>query len=376
MSEAVSRPLRVVLLRSRAERDGSVAHRPLDPYTVPFDTRYADRVLANLLSPEAYCTACGPDCIHCRRRYPEIPRSMIAAILEFPSRLPYILENPRHYLPLRVPLHEVLLAIHVHEQIFLEILKVCRGWGTRGVVVPREAPHWISGAAMAEARRIAQAEGLEIDFPKPFCAFDPPTGGILSEFRRTFRIGKPEVRLSLDGGRIVGAEVAVSAPCGATYCVARHMIGRSLEEDLRHDVIARYWHSFPCTASMEWDAELGDTVLHRAGQMHYGILDSMTRPPRAPEPAPLLLVAPGLGKTITAFRPVPVQENLRQLEQARKAILDALAAGVAMTLRDLRALSGMSPAMLHAALLSLRREGRLTASGPHTWRLRPPSESG
>ncbi|HDH57064.1 MAG TPA: hypothetical protein ENF16_00465, partial [Bacteroidetes bacterium] len=39
-------------------------------------------------------------------------------------------------------------------------------------------------------------------------------------------------------------------------------------KDLRFEV-SRYWHSFPCTASMKSDSELGgDTILHLGGQIH------------------------------------------------------------------------------------------------------------
>jgi hypothetical protein len=35
------------------------------------------------------------------------------------------------------------------------------------------------------------------------------------------------------------------------------------------EVVAKYWHSFPCVASMEIDRELGETILHMGGFMHY-----------------------------------------------------------------------------------------------------------
>jgi hypothetical protein len=95
--------------------------------------------------------------------------------------------------------HEVMLAIHIHEQILLEILKQTRRWGTKAVVIPLEAPGWISPAARREAARICRENGVEVSFPKPFCTLDPLPGSWLARFRDEFHLGRPKGRSNRRG---------------------------------------------------------------------------------------------------------------------------------------------------------------------------------
>ncbi len=346
--------MRLVVLRSVPGAPGAAAG---DEYSQEFDTRYAGRVLGNLSGREDFCTACGPDCCRCRAPYGRDFRGNIAAVLDLPAVLPHVLERPWEHLPPRPPAHDVLLAVAVHEQILIEVLKQCGEWGTRGVVVPLEAPGWISPAARAAAFETAERLGVEIAFPKPFCAFRPPAGSVLDEFRRYFHVGFPEVELALEGNRISEARVEVSAPCGATYFVARGLAGRSLEDDLRYEVVAKRLHSYPCTASMEWDDEMGDTPLHVAGQAHYEILGQLGGDAgEAPRP----FVSPA---GVVLSEPARPQESAGNIERAKGAILEKLAAGGGVRIGDLGGIKGVPPAAVYSAMLLLKKEGRVRVEG-------------
>lgn len=80
--------------------------------------------------------------------------------------------------------------------------------------------------------------------------------------------GRPKLRIELEGDTISYAEVLQSAPCGATYFVARKFVGLKVDERLNKNV-AKYWHSYPCVGSMRIDPELGDAILHVGGYNHY-----------------------------------------------------------------------------------------------------------
>lgn len=263
--------MKIVVLRSRRSTD---REKTEGNYLEEFDTRYAERVIGNLRGNTGFCDACGDDCISCRNSYKRNYDQDIAAVIDFPAVLPYILENHSEYVPKDVPAHDILLVINIHEQILLEILKNCGNWGTKGVIVPLEAPDWASGAPKAQAYEICEIRNIEISFPKPFCSFNPPKGGVLAKFREYFHIGFPDVDLTTENERIVKAHVNVSAACGATYYIARWLVGRSLKDNLKIEVISKLLHSYPCTASMKWDNDIGDTPLHVAGQAHYKILPS------------------------------------------------------------------------------------------------------
>ena len=147
-----------------------------NPYLQEFDTYYANRVVGNLRSEEGFCTSCSDECYFCREPYDRRFADDIAVVIDFPAVLPYVLEDPRPYVPERLPRHDILLVFNIHEQILLEVLKQCSQWGTRGVVVPLESPGWATGAGRAQANRICAEHGIEIAFPKPFCGFNPAPG--------------------------------------------------------------------------------------------------------------------------------------------------------------------------------------------------------
>ena len=342
--------MRLLILRSQA-REGFAPGT--SDYLLSLDTRYAERVLGNLRGEERFCTACYPDCVSCRKPYQRQFGHRIAGVIDFPATLPYLLERPGDWLPPVLPPHEVMLAIHIHEQILLEILKQTRRWGTKAVVIPLEAPGWISPAARREAARICRENGVEVSFPKPFCTLDPLPGSWLARFRDEFHLGRPKVDLTVEGDRIEKALVRVSAPCGSTYYIARWLAGRRMSADLRYEVISRRLHSYPCTGSMEWDEEIGDTVLHLADRVHEEILIPFLGPP-APQEG--MFLSP-LGFMLP--KPVPPQENWQNIEDAAHAILRSLRDKDWMSLAELRGLKDASPAAITSALIILRRDGRI-----------------
>ena len=83
-----------------------------------------------------------------------------------------------------------------------------------------------------------------------------------------FRVGFPQLEVTVKDGLIREARVLRSAPCGNTYYVAFNLPGAKADASVIERV-AKYWHSFPCVASMEMDNELGDTILHLSGYHHY-----------------------------------------------------------------------------------------------------------
>jgi hypothetical protein len=320
------------------------------PYCDDFNTVYAQRVIDNLESRPGSCTACGPDCVSCRSAVGLSPDDSID-VLDLPARLPHVLESPAAMVPDNVPQHDVLLVICVHEQILLETLKLAAEYGTKAVVVPIEAPGWVSSATRTEAQAICEQAGIEIAFPKPFCAFDPPAGSVLAEFRNRFHIGRPDVKLTTSDGIITNAEVHTSAACGATYCIARWLRDRAVDDNLEIEVVAKRFSGYPCTASMEWDDELNDTIMHIAGHAHFDIL-SQVKPVAALQDE---MVDSPMGRKL--IKPIPPEENLQNIDRARQLILDAITEQGALPLAALRNLKGVSPAAANSALILLKQKG-------------------
>ena len=95
----------------------------------------------------------------------------------------------------------------------------------------------------------------------------------IREFQNTYKIGKPKIVIQSRDGVIREARVVQSAPCGNTYYVAYNLAGQEIGPDLNERVVSKYWHSYPCVGSMLTDPELGDSILHKGGFLHYEAVD-------------------------------------------------------------------------------------------------------
>lgn len=240
--------------------------RTNDPYSLRMNTSYADRVLGHLTDRGGYCSACGDECISCRGKYDLDFSADIAGVLEFPAVLPVIIDEPEGFLPDDVPDHDILIPIAVNEEIVIAFLERFRG--ARGIIVPIEASDWISPHGIRQITALCSAGGIEAAFPKPFCSFDPDPGRlpVLYEFKKIFRIGKPQIEFTMAGSRIVDTKVICSAPCGATYYTARWLKGETVEADGANieRLLEKMISCYPCTAGHMIDSEFNDSIMHQA----------------------------------------------------------------------------------------------------------------
>jgi thymidylate synthase len=256
--------LKLVIICSEAWNPG----QPLGPFDRAFDSAWADRFIRHLKNNRQICSGCGDACVHCRDWRSVDYQSDIVEVIRCPVVLPELLDDPAYYLPSLLPRHDVLIAIQIHEEIVIELPKYAAAAGARAVIVPVEAPDWLSRWAKGRVIEAAKRQGIEIAIPKPFCKLSPGSGAAIDEFIRYFHIGKPEFELTIDEGKVSTACAKISAPCGNSHYVAHNLQGHPIGESLPIEV-SKYWHSYPCTASMKKDPELGgDTILHKGGQIH------------------------------------------------------------------------------------------------------------
>ncbi|NLX40078.1 MAG: thymidylate synthase, partial [Methanothrix sp.] len=81
---------------------------------------------------------------------------------------------------------------------------------------------------------------------------------------------------------ILAANVIKGAPCGSTWYVAKRMTGLETDQPDLRERISEAHHAYPCTASMEQDPEIKDTILHKAGYIiREAVEDAIRRAERA-----------------------------------------------------------------------------------------------
>lgn len=233
-----------------------------------FDNHYADRFIRHIVDDDTLCTGCGKQCDHCRWNF-DLDFSANIEVVQTPKTLPYFIDEPGNVLKLPLPPHDVLVAINIHEDILLSLPELSKASKGQAIIVPLEHPEWITRWARDEILKKCKELGLESAFPKPFCSMEKGHGPVIDRFIEEFKIGRPSLRIEMDNDRVItSAEVDICAPCGNTYFVAKNLIGKKADEKI-NEWVAKYWHSFPCVASMKMDSELGDTILHKGGYIHY-----------------------------------------------------------------------------------------------------------
>ncbi len=232
-----------------------------DKFSVRMNTGFADRVLGHLSDDGNYCSSCQGRCIGCRSAYDLQLSAYITAVLEFPATLPAIIEEPEQFLPDTVEPHDILVAIAVNEEILISFIE--RFPIAKGIIIPIEERNWISPNGIVQITDICRQKAIEVSFPKPFCAFDPHKDTILYEFKERFKIGRPDIEFVLDNDLIAEATVRCSAPCGATYYIARWLKGNKIDQNLSL-VAEKLLSCYPCTAGHMMDPEFKDSIMHQA----------------------------------------------------------------------------------------------------------------
>jgi hypothetical protein len=244
--------------------------RKAEPYCKMFDDAYSSRFIKHVVDDPSLCIGCGEDCDHCRYSYRIDFAQSIVGVLKVPPELPLFADESDLYLPPELPEHDVTIAINVHEDLLSDLPEIIEKSGSKALIVPSEAPEWMGRGCRRRIIEKCKELGIEVAFPKPFCALEErPDQPVIGAFMRKFRVGRPKIKIFVHNGEIVNTQVDRCAPCGCTYFVAKNLIGKPVTPGINEDCTAKYWHSYPCVASMKMDAELGDTILHRGGYIHY-----------------------------------------------------------------------------------------------------------
>ena len=232
---------------------------------------YGERVIRNLINDPSFCKSCGLLCDYCKRGIYSYVQNIYAAIeLQNPAKLPKFIDRPEKYLPKKIPAVDICVATGIHQDLLLALPPRLEQEGIKGLITPIEDFREVPPGLRRQLEEKCEELAIEYAFPKPFCALEPrKKTPLISKFVQGFKIGKPSVRITTEKrgkSRVIyGVTVERSAPCGSTWYVARKLIGEEVRKEKIRDVVAKAHHSYPCTATMAVDPEIGEPVLHKAG---------------------------------------------------------------------------------------------------------------
>ncbi len=249
-------------------------------FIVVYSGDYGERVIRNLINDPSFCKSCGLLCTFCKYEVYSFVQSIPAAIeLPNPVELPRFIDDPEKYFLEKFPAVDICIATGIHQDLMLALPQRLSREGIKGLIVPIEDFREVPSGLQKQLEKECAELGIEYAFPKPFCALEPmPTMPLISRFVQEFKIGKPSLRIVTEKrGRaevILSVAVERSAPCGSTWYVARKLIGNEIVRDKLRDVIAKAHHSYPCTATMSTDPEIGEPILHKAGYIIREVIES------------------------------------------------------------------------------------------------------
>ena len=247
---------------------------------VIYSGTFGERVIGNLVNFSTFCTSCAEACSYCRETKFGFSKNIKGIFnLPEPASLPEFIEDGiENYLPKNIPKADIAILSEIHNDILLELPKILKNSEIKAIIIPIETP---STLAISQITDLCTKLEIEVTFPKPFCDLEPNEDiPLISRFANEFGIGKPKLKIELDSNeRIISANVLRSAPCGSTWFVAKRISGYG-PKDKRElwDRISEAHHSYPCTAGMQKDFELKDTILHKAGYLIREAVESAIKP--------------------------------------------------------------------------------------------------
>jgi len=196
-------------------------------------------------------------------------------ILRLPLRrsLPMVIDDPDEVLPAEIPPADLLVSLHESAGAAELIPDIARRSGAGAVLAAVDDRSVCPRGLENQVGKRLGAMRVAFAFPRPLCGFEGGPHPLLNAFAERF--GRPRMRIDADGDRVGLVTVERDCPCGAGRFVAKVLPGTRLSEAA--DTGALRHHHHPCMASMEFDPELSDTLMHLSGYIFRAAINAALR---------------------------------------------------------------------------------------------------
>jgi hypothetical protein len=149
---------------------------------------------------------------------------------EVPAILPGFIEDPVDFVR---SLHldpgvfqaDLLILYTFHPDLTPEIVRLAGARGVKAAIIPGGMAR---AGSISELQRLAQKYGIYIEVDEICCTLERCGVEAVDIFAE--KLGWPELKVKLDGGRISRVEVERGSPCGGTWHVAEGLVNKSAEE--------------------------------------------------------------------------------------------------------------------------------------------------
>jgi hypothetical protein len=191
-----------------------------------------------------------------------------------PAALPLIIDDGLDFLPAELPPADLILSVGDTPGVAQLVPDAVRLTGARAVIAPIDRTESLPPGLARQLRGWLAVLDVPVVFPKPFCSLTETTvnlppivehydNALIRRFAHHF--GRPELILSVAGGRVGLGVIARDSACGCAHHVISGLAGQRVD-DAEHEA-GMLHHHFPCLAGMTTDPDYGDTLMHVSGNL-------------------------------------------------------------------------------------------------------------
>jgi hypothetical protein len=131
------------------------------------------------------------------------------------------------------------------------------------VIAPVDDYEWLPRGLERQIGAEIEEMGVEIVFPRTFCALAPVGVPQIDAFAELF--GVPGLKVEVVDGEVSCVDVLRGAPCGSTHYMAEKLPGTKISDAKpRAGTLVQI---YPCLASRKVDRFFGDSPIHVAGKI-------------------------------------------------------------------------------------------------------------
>lgn len=203
------------------------------------------------------------------------PSSWIIHRWSAPRALPPLIDDPEEFLPPTFPKADLILALGDTAGVAQLIPDIARMSGAKAVIAPIDRNESLPSGLVKQLKQWLDDLNVASVFPKPFCSLtestynQPPIvvnydNPLIKRFAQSF--GKPQLHITVDADKHISqVDVARDSACGCAHFVAQGLTA-TVTDDAEYEA-GMLHHHFPCLASMNQDADYGDTLMHVSGHI-------------------------------------------------------------------------------------------------------------
>jgi hypothetical protein len=149
---------------------------------------------------------------------------------EVPAILPGFIEDPVDFvqslhLDPQVFQADLIILYIFHPDLTPEIVRLAGAKGVKAAIIPGGMAR---AGSIGELQRMAQKYGIYIEVDEICCTLEKCGVEAVDIFAE--KLGRPELKVTLEKGRISQVEVQRGSPCGGTWHVAEGLVNSSAKE--------------------------------------------------------------------------------------------------------------------------------------------------